>query len=98
MNIVYLIECDKDNCRKKYIGETKRTLRKRLAENRGYVQNQILDTATGAHLNLPGHSVTNLKISVIEQVNKQSDLYRKEREEFYIRKLDTYNDGLNRKT
>ena len=74
-NIVYMIECEK--CDKKYIGETRRTMRTRMAEHRGYVQNQYLDTATGAHFNLPGHSVANMKCSVIEQVKIQSDLYRK---------------------
>ena len=96
MNIVYVIECDK--CEEKYVGETKRTLRKRLAEHRGYVLNKQLDIATGAHYNSPGHSVANMKISVIEQVKQQSDLYRKEREEYFIRKIDTYHNGLNRKT
>ena len=96
-NIVYIIECDKEGCREKYIGETKRTLRFRLAEHRGYVVNKHTDKATGAHFNSPGHSEANLKISVIDQVKKHSDLYRKEREDFFIRKFNTYNDGLNKK-
>ena len=97
MNIVYIIECEKDNCDQRYIGETKRTLRSRLAEHRGYVKNKQTDKATGKHFNLPGHTVANLKISVIEQVRYNLDLYRKEREEFYIRKFNTFNDGMNRK-
>ena len=96
-NIVYMIECEKDKCKDKYIGETKRTLRSRLADHRGYVNNKHTDKATGAHFNLPGHSVANMKISVIEQVKYKSDLYRKEREDFYIRKFNTYNEGMNRK-
>ena len=97
MNIVYIIECEKDNCNQKYIGETKRNLRSRLAEHRGYVTNKQTDKATGEHFNLPGHTVANMKISVIEQVRYKSDLYRKEREEFYIRKFNTLNEGMNRK-
>ena len=96
-NIVYMIECDKEHCNQKYIGETKRTLRSRLAEHRGYVKNGHIDQATGAHFNMPGHNVTNLKIPVIEQVKFNSDLYRKEREEFFIRKFNTLNEGMNRK-
>ena len=46
---------------------------------------------------MPVHTVANLKISVIEQVRYKSDLYRKEREEFYIRKFNTLNEGMNRK-
>ena len=97
MNIVYVIECDKQNCKQKYIGETKRTLWSRFADHRGYVQNKQMDKATGAHFNQPGHDLANMKISVLEQVKINSDLYRKEREEFFIRKFDTLNEGMNRK-
>ena len=96
-NIIYLIECTIDSCKQRYVGETKRHFRKRLAEHRGYVRNEHLDQATGAHFNLPGHSVANMKMTIIEQVKKDCDLYRKEREEYFIRKLDTYNKGMNKK-
>ena len=97
LGLVYLIECTKDFCGQRYVGETKRYFRKRLAEHRGYIQNKHLDQATGAHFNLPGHSAADMKMTIIEQVNKQCDLYRKKREEYYIRKLDTYNQGMNKK-
>ena len=97
-NLIYLIECDKENCtNNRYIGETSRTLRARLAEHRGYVTNHVTEMATGAHFNLPGHSVANLKITIIEQVKKQSNMYRKEREDYFIKKFNTYHAGLNRK-
>ena len=63
----------------------------------GYVQNKQMDKATGAHFNQPSHDLANMKISVLEQVKINSDLYRKEREEFFIRKFDTLNEGMNRK-
>ena len=94
-NVIYLIECQKENCKKRYIGETKRWLRKRLADHRGNVRDG-LDTATGAHFNSTGHSLSNMKITILEQVRKQDDLYRKERERYFIQKFDTYNNGLNR--
>ena len=98
MNVVYLIECTKENCKNNiYIGETSRTLRSRLAEHRGYVTSQVTDQATGAHFNLPGHTVANMKATVIEMVKKQSDVYRKERENFFIRKFNSYHAGLNKK-
>ena len=50
-NCVYLIECKKDNCDMKYIGETKRMLKFRLAEHRGYINNQDETQATGKHFN-----------------------------------------------
>ena len=96
-NVVYMIECDKEGCTEKYIGETKRSLRSRFADHRGYVKGKQTEKATGMHFNLPGHSVTNMKVSIIEQVKYNSDLYRKEREDFYIRRFNTYNEGLNRK-
>ena len=67
-NIVYMIHCDKDNCKQKYIGESFRTLKERLSEHRGYINNRKLKTATGFHFNQPGHSISNLKISIIENV------------------------------
>ena len=93
-----MIECTKENSiENRYIGETKRNLRFQLTEHRGYVVNKVTTQATGAHFNKAGHSVENLRISVIEQIKKQSDLYRKEREEFFIRKFDTVNRGKNQK-
>ena len=44
-----------------------------------------------------GHTVANMKMTVIEQVKKQSDNYRKEREDYFIRKFDTLNKGMNKK-
>ena len=46
-------------------------LEKRMAKHGGYVQNKNLEQATGAHFNLPGHSVANMKMTVSEQVKKQ---------------------------
>ena len=34
-NVVYMLECDKNNCQQKYIGETGRFFKKRLDEHRG---------------------------------------------------------------
>ena len=36
--------------------------------------------ATGEHFNLPGHSLSDLSIVILEQVKKKDDLYRKESE------------------
>ena len=95
-NIVYAIVCKKETCKQIYLGETKRTLKSRLAEHRGYVANNDT-TATGQHFNSPGHSIADLSITVIEQVKKNNLLYRKEREEHHIRKFNTLYKGLNRK-
>ena len=95
-NCVYLIECRKDNCKAKYVGETKRTIKDRLADHRGYIKNEKTETTTGEHFNTAGHSLSDLSITVLEVVKKKDDLYRKEREKYFIRKFNAFYDGLNR--
>ena len=80
----------------RYIGETKRIMKFRFAEHRGYVTNQILSTPTGEHFNLPGHSIADMNMLILEKVRSQDDLYRKEREKYFIRKFNTYYRGLNK--
>ena len=53
--------------------------------------------ATGYHFNLPGHSIDNLTITILEYVKKYDTLYRWERERFYFRTFNKYYDGMNRK-
>ena len=95
-NAVYMIKCDKDNCKLRYIGENKRSIKYRIANHRGYVVNKHVDKATGAHFNLPGHSLNNMKFTILEQVKENNDSYRKERERYFINIFDTYNKGLNK--
>ena len=94
-NIVYIIECSKENCKMKYIGETERTLAERLEEHRGYINQNKLNKSTGNHLNSRGHSISNLNISILEKVKSNETLYRKEREKYLIRKFNTHYNGLN---
>ena len=95
-NIVYMIKCVKENFNKRYIGETKRMLKSRMADHRGYVISGNTETATGAHFNSPGHSLSHMKVSVIEQVKKKDDNYRRIREKYHIEKFNTLNNGLNK--
>jgi len=85
--VVYLLECEKENCNQKYIGETGRQFKFRLADHRGYITNKIESKATWAHFNLPGHSLANMKATILEQVKFKDEAYRKEREKYYIRKI-----------
>ena len=50
----------------KYVGETKRIIKFRFAEHRGYVNNND-DTATGQHFNLPGHTLSDLTVTILEK-------------------------------
>ena len=95
-NVIYLLQCQKENCKKRYIGSTGRQLKLRLGDHRGYILNQVTSRATGAHWNLPGHSLADLRVTVLEQCKKNSEEYRLEREKYFIRKFDTFNTGINK--
>ena len=95
-NLVYAILCRKDNCHQIYIGETKRMLQHRVADHRGYVTNKMTDKPTGEHFNSPGHSLSDMEVTIIEQNRRKGTEYRKEREHYFIRKFDTFYRGLNR--
>ena len=49
------------------IGETKRMLIFRLADHRGYITNVDVTQATGAHVNMPGHSLSDFSATSVEQ-------------------------------
>ena len=94
-NIVYLIECTKEQCKEKYIGETHRSLKEQTQEHISYVKSIFPTKSTGVHFNLPGHTLSNMTVTILEKV-KGDELYRKERETILIRKFNTYHRGLNR--
>ena len=95
-NLIYAIFCNKDNCSEVYIGETKRMLHFRVAEHRGYVSKGETDKPTGAHFTMPGHSLADLRVSVIEHTRGRGREYRKEREHYFIRRFDTFYNGMNK--
>ena len=73
-NVVYAIINKKDKCKMAYVGETKRMLRFRLADHCGYARTENLDKATGSNFNLPGHSLADINITVIEQSKRNNSL------------------------
>ena len=94
-NIIYLIQCNKENCQlNRYVGETERKARERISEHRAYRNEKRF--ATGEHFNQPGHSLANMTFTVLEAVKKKDPLYRKEREIYHIRKLNSFHKGMNR--
>ena len=95
-NVVYMIECQKERCRQRYIGVTQRAFRKRMTEHIGYVKNKKISEATGEHFNLPGHSHTDMKFTIIEQVKSLDPVYAREREKMHIKKFNTYHKGINK--
>ena len=96
-NVIYMVECKKDKCKQRYIGETERLFKDRINEHIGYVKNRNENMARGKHFNQPGHTVSDMTFTVLEKVKKTDTLYRKEREKHLIQKFNTYHDGLNRR-
>ena len=96
-NIVYIIQCNKENCGLQYVGESGRSLKNRLSEHKGYIINKHLNQPTGAHFNKPGHDISNMNISILEKVKKNCQIYKKERETYFIRKFYSYYKGMNKK-
>ena len=43
-------------------------MRARLAEHRGYINNQVIGITTSDHFNLPGHSLADMKVTILEKV------------------------------
>ena len=72
-NCIYMIQCLKHNCNMSYIGETRRILKFRLAEHRGYVNTEDLSKATGEHFNAPGLNISDLSIVILEKVRSTDD-------------------------
>ena len=58
-----------------------------IADHRGYITSQVTSKATGAHWNLPGHSLAQMKFTVLEQVKFKSAAYRRERDPYFIQIL-----------
>ena len=91
-----MIQCNIDHCKQIYIGETDRDLKIRIGEHRGYINNFITSKATGYHFNLPGHSLVNMTVTVLEKVKRADTQYRKQREKYFINKFNSFYKGLNR--
>ena len=64
--------------------------------SRGYIVNKNLDKAIGPHINLPGHSLHHMKFTILEQVKRYEESYRREREKYLINTFNTFHKGLNR--
>ena len=93
-NILYIIECNR--CRLQFIGETGHALKERFSKHKGYVINKKLNQATGAHFNLPGHSVDNMMVMAIQKIFTRGTPYRKEHEKEEISNFRSYHHGINR--
>ena len=48
----------------------------------------------GDHFNIPGHSLANIKVSILEQVKINNEQFRKERKSVYIGNLTLSTEKL----
>ena len=78
-----------------YIGETDRTLQERFADHRGYVNNHHIHKATGKHFNLPGHSIADMEVAIVEKLYNRNSQFRKVRESKIIEDFNTKYKGMN---
>ena len=67
-----------------------------MNQREAFASNKKLKEPTGKHFNQHGHSITDLKVTILEKIKKKDTLYRKERESYFIRKLNTFYGGLNK--
>ena len=92
-NILYCITCTKCS-----FGESERTLKERFSEHKGYVVNNKLTKATGEHFNQKGHKVSDMSVTILEKIFSSDPAVRKEREKYFIAKMNTRYKGLNKIT
>ena len=75
--------------------------RERLKEHRGTITQlgQVNTTApVGVHFRQPGHSYSDLVLVPIEKIRSRDPMVRKVREQFYINKFSSIENGLNKKS
>ena len=93
-NIVYLITCRK--CSVQYVGETENPLHIRMNGHRSDICMGKLEKPVAAHFSQPGHSTGNLQVCGIEKIHRDSAMWRKQRESYWIFELRTLiPNGLN---
>ena len=68
-NIIYMIECGKNNCREQYVGCSEQQFKIRMGQHRGYINNKNLEKSTGAHFSQSNHKLSDMKVSIIEKID-----------------------------
>ena len=67
----------------------------RMSEHRDYPKRDVTTEPSGNHFTQRGHSVSDLKGLVLEQVKSKDPYVLRARENMLIKKFDTYRKGLN---
>jgi len=82
-SVIYCISCTL--CHSQYIGQTKRRLKDRIKEHIGYVRSN--KNETGQHFNERGHTISHLKVQILEHVKETSVHRRLIRESHWIKQF-----------
>ena len=93
-SVVYMIRCDicPDTI---YIGETGQSLRNRMNGHKQTIRNKNLFVPVGEHFNKEGHSISDMRITVL-QGHLRNTTQRRICEQKLIAKFDCLHNGLNR--
>ena len=67
-----------------------------MGQHRGYINNKNLEKSTGSHFSQSNHKLSDMKVSIIEKVQKKDRFYLLEKEKHYIRKFNVKYCGMNR--
>ncbi|XP_050792228.1 uncharacterized protein LOC127042831 [Gopherus flavomarginatus] len=94
-NVIYAIICQQCPSAM-YIGQTGQSLRKRINGHKSDIRNGNIQKPVGEHFNLPGHTIADLKVAILQQENFRTRLQRETAEFQFICKFDTISSGLNK--
>ncbi|XP_074818091.1 uncharacterized protein LOC141992658 [Natator depressus] len=91
-NVIYAIMCQQCPSAM-YIGQTGQSLHKRINRHKSDVKNYNIHKPVGEHFDFSGHSITDLKVAILQQKDFKNRLQRETAELELICKLDTINLG-----
>ena len=83
--VIYLTTCFK--CKKQYIGQTGRSFHDRIREHMYDIKRGV--KTSGIHYTLKDHTHLDFQVQIIEKVTPNTEIYRLERKDFWIKKFVT---------
>lgn len=92
IGVIYIIQCT--HCNVRYVGQTSRSLTSRISEHIYAIRNNhSIHSSVAEHFNSVSCSIENFKFCGVEICKKQNK--RLNRENLWIKRLDSINTGLN---
>ena len=69
-----------------------------LSEHEGYAVNRKTNKTTGEHYSQKGHQISDMRVTILEKIFSSGPAIRKEREKYFIGRMNTKHKGLNKIT